>query len=233
MRRSFLNLDSMFVHRSVAHPALSLSDKYKSHLVDEDVGDKREPRGDDHIGEGMLLEEHRRQDDRKTEEGHQDLREPAAHQPCIGLPYGDHHRDGIVDVDAGRYIGRRVDGVQHPAQVRKYVIPRHGLRTKHQNIGKDDGYGQKGGHADRQESADLVITLFILQKQVKGESDRIRKPHQVRDDEDLAKGDQIIDGCVNDGVVQPVPVLDQGKSHAVKEHVQRHGYCQADPAQKC
>jgi hypothetical protein len=38
---------------------------------------------------------------------------------------------------------------------------------------------------------------------------------------------------VNDGVVQPVPVLDQGKSHAVKEHVQRHGYCQADPAQKC
>ena len=100
---------------------------------------------------------------------------------------GEVDGQGIVDVNAGEHVGRRVSGIkstyEHCADIRSLQVN----RTKVQSVGPDVGQHEKNRHPRYHIESETVVFADELD-----EVGFFRK-----DDEDLAEGDQIIQRAVD------------------------------------
>ena len=115
-----------------------LTYRHKPEFEDEDVREERQPRGNDHVGEGVLFDEHGSQDNAESLDCDRYFAPKVSEDPGLRIPDRDHDGDGVVNVYAGRYVGRRVDRVQTLAKVSQNVVPWHCVGTEVEDVRKTD-----------------------------------------------------------------------------------------------
>lgn len=112
---------------------------------------------------------------------------------------GEVDGQGIVDVNAGEHVGRRVSGIkstyEHCADIRSLQVN----RTKVQSVGPDVGQHEKNRHPRYHIESETVVfvDIFIDQDKKQKSDQHEQKPAEIGDDEDLAEGDQIIQRAVD------------------------------------
>ena len=171
----------------------------------------------------MLFDEHGGKDNGESQAVGQDPGELPVERTDSGMRRTDHDGQRIINVDAGRQIGGRIAAVNELDQPCKYVIPGHHFRSEEVDVGEDDRNGQEQSHAKHQQRGYSPVTFFIGEQYKNCKCQYIHEPEHIGDDENLTERNGVIQGHMNDRVMQAVPLLHKDEYAAVADHEEDHG----------
>ena len=132
--------------------------------------------------------------------------------------------EGIIYMDTGEQVGRRIRLPKLTHQNRKYIVARHGVKPQMLNIRNKRRNHQKNQHSRAQKNCTSVIVAPILEKQIPEHSRYISKPEQVRHDKIFTERYIIINVHMHHHILHIGAVLQQIKPQNVDhtENCQRY-----------
>ena len=109
--------------------------------------------------------------------------------------------DGIIYVNAWKYISARVSGIEPRYDGGADILIRVNERPEVRSVRKYGAYQKADGHSGEQHGAKLVIIFNICKEQIKDCARHIGEPEHVRNNEVFIKRNKIIEPDVHDVIV--------------------------------
>lgn len=177
-----------------------------------------------YVKDRVLLDKHGRQNDRRAQK-----QGACADALMFFQPGAFHHREmtaeGVIYMDAGPEVCRRIRSVEHGDQTREYVVSWHNGGTKIVSVWPERADNQKNGHSGKQKSAYPKIVVLIFKEEIENDHRHIGKPQEIGNDENLAEGDEVIRFQVDQPVVACHVFLQPGKPLHIYDSVENKRQC--------
>ena len=139
------------------------------------VHHSRHNESSEHIEDGVLFDEHGRQDDRRSQNQGSDA-DALFLLEAFAADDREMCTQGIIYMNAGPQVGRCVRPVQSGYHVGEDIVSGHYCRTKVLSVGPQSGYDQEDRHACKEKNTGAVVILFIFEEKVDDDCRYIGKP---------------------------------------------------------
>ena len=177
-----------------------------------------------HVKDGVLFDEHCRQNDRHAQNQGTDPDTLVLFQ-TRALHHCEMAAERIIYMDAGPEVCRSVRLVKHGNQSCAQVISGHGNGTKIVSVWPEGADNQKNRHSGKQESTDPEIIVFTMKEKIEDCHRHVNKPQQIGDDENLAEGDEVIGPQVDQVIMACHGFLQPGKPLHIYDPVEKERQC--------
>ena len=114
---------------------------------------------------------------------------------------GDVNNNGVKHMDAGKNVRGSIRLMELCYQPGAYILPRVYYGTQIRTVLINRANHQADGHTYEQECAHPVIVPAVLKEEIQDRSAYIKKPENIRNDEILIKGNEIIYPCVYNMII--------------------------------
>ena len=129
----------------------------------------------EYIEDGVLFDEHGRQDDRRSQNQGSDA-DALFLLEALAADDRKMCTQGIIYMNAGPQVGRCVRPVQSGYHAGEDIVSGHYCGTKVLSVGPQSGYDQEDRHACKEENTGAVVILFIFEEKVDDHCRYIGKP---------------------------------------------------------